>query len=56
MQNEVETETDTTSLTHQTYTRIYQMIIEGDFVPGHKLKIDDLQKHWVLGQALFEKR
>ncbi|MEH6474361.1 MAG: GntR family transcriptional regulator [Sneathiella sp.] len=44
MQNEAETDSDTTSLTNQAYNRIYQMIIQGEFVPGHKLKIDNLRK------------
>lgn len=33
-----------TSLTNQTYQRIYDMIIQGDLKPGYKLKIDDLRE------------
>jgi len=44
MLNQPQTETDTTSLTSQTYQRIHSMIIEGELAPGQKLKIDDLKK------------
>lgn len=37
-------DTDTTSLTSQTYQRIHSMIIQGDLVPGQKLKIEELRK------------
>lgn len=44
MQNEVIPEIETTSLTNQTYNRIYSMIIQGDLEPGTKLKIEELRK------------
>ncbi len=37
-------DTDTTSLTSQTYQRIHSMIILGELVPGQKLKIEELRK------------
>lgn len=33
-----------TSLTNQTYQRIYDMIIQGELKPGNKLKIEELRK------------
>lgn len=36
-------ETSTSSLTTQTFRRIYSMIIEGDLKPGEKLKIESLR-------------
>jgi len=39
-----ETETDTTSLTSQTYQRIHSLIIQGELRPGQKLKIEELRK------------
>ena len=47
MQNGTSTGTETTSLTNQTYQRIYDMIIQGDLEPGNKLKIEELRR--VLG-------
>ena len=35
---------DNTSITNQTYQRIYSMIIQGELKPGVKLKIEELRK------------
>lgn len=35
---------DNTSITNQTYQRIYSMIIQGELEPGLKLKIEELRK------------
>ena len=37
-------DTDTTSLTSQTYQRIHSLIIQGELAPGQKLKIEELRK------------
>jgi len=37
-------EIDNTSITNQTYQRIYSMIIQGDLKPGSKLKIEELRR------------
>lgn len=44
MQNDISAITENTSLTNQTYQRIYTMIIQGDLEPGVKLKIEELRK------------
>ena len=42
IQNQVDS--DNTSITNQTYQRIYSMIIQGELKPGSKLKIEELRK------------
>jgi len=44
-------ETETTSLTSQTYQRIHSMIIRGDLAPGQKLKIEELRKNLDTGAS-----
>ena len=51
MQNEVTTSTENTSLTNQTYQRIYTMIIQGDLEPGVKLKIEELRRNLGTGAS-----
>lgn len=51
MANEITTSTETTSLTNQTYQRIYTMIIQGDLQPGVKLKIEELRKNLGTGAS-----
>lgn len=51
MQNEITTTTENTSLTNQTYQRIYTMIIQGDLQPGVKLKIEELRKNLGTGAS-----
>jgi DNA-binding GntR family transcriptional regulator len=41
---DVETNTNTTSLTSQTYQCIHDMIMRGELPPGQKLKIENLRK------------
>lgn len=57
MQNEISASSETTigtentSLTNQTYQRIYTMIIQGDLEPGVKLKIEELRKKLSTGAS-----
>ena len=37
-------DSDNSSITNQTYQRIYSMIIQGELKPGSKLKIEELRK------------
>ncbi|PWQ94709.1 GntR family transcriptional regulator [Leucothrix arctica] len=51
MPNETTASTENTSLTNQTYQRIYTMIIQGDLKPGVKLKIEELRKNLGTGAS-----
>ncbi len=51
MHSETDTDTEATSLTNQTYQRIYTMIIQGDLEPGDKLKIDQLRRSLGTGSS-----
>ena len=51
MPNDITTSTENTSLTNQTYQRIYTMIIQGDLQPGVKLKIEELRKNLGTGAS-----
>ncbi|RVU85582.1 GntR family transcriptional regulator [Leucothrix sargassi] len=51
MPNDMTATTENTSLTNQTYQRIYTMIIQGDLQPGVKLKIEELRKNLGTGAS-----
>jgi len=51
MKNTTINSTEHTSLTHQTYRVLYNMIIQGDLEPGIKLKIDSLRKDLGVGAS-----
>ena len=51
MPNETTAATESTSLTNQTYQRIYTMIIQGDLQPGVKLKIEELRRNLGTGAS-----
>lgn len=51
MQNDITINTGNTSLTNQTYQRIYDLIIRGELEPGVKLKIEELRRQLGTGAS-----